>query len=212
MKVRELSFAQISPMSSKWKMLCWRSHPNVWIILAQRIKPEKLFKCWKFVNRQWSAPNQDADPGTSDPSRVQQFYLQTTNFFNYLSNASFCTWSSHAAHLQGALSVQSAFWGISLWLRSIYTSWSAQWSEFLGWSVPTLCPHSFGHHHQMEHSWTEMSGSPPGLLQTDLGQTALGSGRSLQSHGCHGCCTSQSSLWESGIPVRWQIHTVCFVK
>lgn len=120
----------------------------------------------------------------------------------FLFNASFCTWSWRAAHLQDALLVQSAFWGISQWLRSIYMFRSTQWSEFLGWSVPTLCPRSSVHHHQMEHSWTEMSCSPPGLGQTDLGQTALGSGRSLPSRGCHGCCTSHSSLGESGIPAR----------
>lgn len=120
----------------------------------------------------------------------------------FLFNAGFCTWSSLAAHLQDALLVQSAFWGIFQWLRSIYTSRSTQRSEFLGWSVPTLCPRSSVHHHQMEHSWTEMSCSPPVLGQTDLGQTALGSGRSLLSRGCHGCCTSHSSLGESGIPGR----------
>lgn len=119
-----------------------------------------------------------------------------------VSKAGGCTWNAHAARLPGALSAPSASWESSPWPGSICTSRSAPQPESLGWSAPALFRRSSVRLRRTARSWTETTDSPPGPGQTGLGQTAPGSGRPPQSRGCPGCCTSRSSLWGSGSPVK----------
>lgn len=121
----------------------------------------------------------------------------------FISKEGSCMWNAHAARLQGALLALSASWENSLWPESICKSRPAPQLKSLGWSVPVLSLHSSAHRRQMVHSWTEPTCSPPGQDRIGLGQTALDSGRLLQSRGCPGCCTLHSSLWGSGSPVKW---------